>query len=150
MKKLCCVLFIVSCLTGLMYAEDSAGSLPEPEKKEMQMGELKAQLLDLDGKVVETIINCAMSFEQVEEGKYRALCAYYGGSEGLITPEPVLVPEEGKEFFQTLAKRGIDGGGNKVVYLLVHSKNPPKVGRYRPSLEAVGTRYSKSKGEYSW
>jgi hypothetical protein len=143
MKKLYAALLLLSCLTCAVHAEDAAGakgSLPPPEKKEMLMNELQAQLVDLDGKVIETIINFATSFEQVSGEQYRASCGYYHGGEGVITPTNVLLPEEGKELFQTLAKRGISGGSRQVVYLQVRGKR----------LEAVGTRYSKSKGEYSW
>lgn len=143
MKKLCVVLFIVSCLVCTARAEESAGtkgSLPPPEKGEMKMGDLKAGLVDLDGKIIATIINFATSFEQVSGGQYRASCGYYHGGEGVITPTSVLLPEEGKELFQALAKRGISGGSRQVVYLQVRGKR----------LEAVGTRYSKSKGEYCW
>lgn len=147
MKKLCVVLFIVSCLVGIVSAEDAAGakgSLPPPEKKEMKMNELQAQLVDLDGKVIETVINCVYFFEQVKGGQYRARCGYYAGSDedgGIVTPESVLIPEEGKEFFQALAKKtGSGPGSNQRVYLHVNGKK----------LKAVGARYSKSKAEYSW
>lgn len=143
MKKLCCVLFVVSCLVCAVRAEDAAGtkgSLPPPEKKEMRMDELKAQLVDLDGKVVEAAINYVMYFEQMNNGKYRASCGYYVGGVTINTT-PVLIPEEGKEFFQDLAKKSGSGLTNtQRVYLHVTGKK----------IEAVGTRYSKSKAEYSW
>ncbi len=144
MKKLCCVLFVVSCLASIVSAEESAGakgSLPPPEKGEMPLNKLKAQLVDLNGKVIETLVNCVFAFEQVKGGQYRANCGYYGGGEGIVTTQSVLIPEEGKEFFQELAKKtGAGPCNNQRVYLRVSGKG----------VEAVGTRYSKSKGEYSW
>jgi len=123
---------------------------PAPEKKEMRMDELKAQLLDLDGKVIETSINYVSSFEQVDGKRYRAYCGCYGSSSGFGS-ESVLIPEEGKEFFQDMAKKNTYGGGFQTVYLRVHSKKPIQIeSSYPLSLEAVGTRYSKSKNEYSW
>jgi hypothetical protein len=147
MKKLCVVLFIVSCLVCAARAEDATetkGSLPPPEKTELKMNELKAQLVDLDGKVIETIINCVFDFQQVKGTQYRASCGYYASDDGefiIIPSESVLIPEKGKELFQELAKK--TGGGpfnSQRVYLQVRGKR----------LEAVGTRYSKNKGEYSW
>lgn len=126
------------------------GPPPPPEKKEMRMDELKAQLLDLDGKVIQTSINYVSSFEQVDGKRYRAWCGIYGSGGGFGS-ESVLIPEEGKEFFQDMAKKNNYGSGFQTVYLRVHSKKPIQIeSRYPLSLEAVGTRYSKSKGEYSW
>lgn len=127
------------------------GPPPPPEKKEMRMNELKAQLLDLDGKVIETSINYVSSFEQVDGKRYRAYCGCYGSSGGFGS-ESVLIPEEGKEFFQDMAKKNSYGSGFQTVYLRVRSKNPISIEKsnYPISLEAVGTRYNKSKDEYSW
>lgn len=153
MKNLYRLLFLFFCLASMAPAENEAGSTgspPPPEKKEMRMDELKAQLLDLDGKVIETTINYVYSFEQMDGKRYRAQCGCYGGSGGLGS-ESVLIPEEGKEFFQDMAKKNTYGGGFQTVYLRVHSKKPIRIeSSYPLSLEAVGTRYSKSKNEYSW
>lgn len=141
MKKLYVVLFIVSCLVCAARAEDATGakgSLPPPEKKELKMSELKSQLVDLNGKVVPAKINHVYDLAQVEKGKYRAWCDWFG--QGLNAPLLVTIPEEGFECFQTLSKKDDYDGGGKVVYLKIQNKKA----------EAVGTRYSKSKGEYSW
>ncbi len=144
MKKLYAALLLLSCLTCAVRAEDAAeakGSLPPPEKNEMKMNELKAQLVDLNGKVIETLVNCVFAFEQVKGGQYRANCGYYSEDESILPTQSVLIPEEGKEFFQELAKKTGAGPGNtQRVYLRVSGNR----------LEAVGTRYSKSKGAYSW
>lgn len=131
-----------------------AAELPAPEKDEMPITELEQQLFNLDGKIIETEITSVMSFEQVSPGKYRAYCYYYKGTSSSISGELVLLPEEGKEFFQEMAKKDMWSGSTEVVYLMVHSKNPIRVEKASPSysykLEAVGTKYRKSKGEYSW
>jgi hypothetical protein len=107
----------------------------------MKTTELQAQLVDLDGKVIAVVMNYVLRFEQVKEAQYRASCGYYGDGEGKLSSQYILIPEEGKEFFQELARKSGSGpASNQRVYLYVHGKR----------LEAVGTRYSKSKGEYSW
>ncbi len=126
---------------------------PAPEKKEMTMSELNTRLVELDGKVIETKITRASSFEQINAEKYRAYCYYYTGSSGSSSGESVLIPKEGKEFFEEMSKKGF-GGSSETVYLLVHSKKPIRVnaGDYSWSyqLEAIGERYRKSTGKYSW
>jgi len=127
---------------------------PAPEKKEMTMGEVNSRLVDLDGKVVETKINSVSSFEQVNGGKYRAYC-YYSTGTSFSSGELVLIPEEGKEFFEELSKKPIfSGNSGETVYLWVHSKKPVKAksGSYTYSyqMEALGTRYRKSTRKYGW
>lgn len=142
MKKLYCALLAACCLIGLVQAGEeskSERSLPAPEKREVKFGELKAKMVDLDGKVVKTTINEVFNFEQTQKGKYKAWCGYYAGTAS--SKEWVTFPEEGKEIFEELAKKSSwsDGGG-KTIYLHVRGKN----------LEAVGSRYRKDKDEYSW
>ena len=137
----------------IMFAY-SAVALPPPEKDEMTIAELGSNKFNLDGKIIETEVTGAYSFEQIAPGKYRAWCDYYKGT-GLSNSEMVLIPEEGKEFFEELAKKDSFGGGStETIYLLVHSAKPVRVegGRSNWSfgLEAVGTRFKKSKGTYSW
>jgi len=153
MKKLYAALLLLSCLTCVRAEESntSVEQLPPPEKKAMRMDELKAQIFDLDGKVIETVINYVSSFAQVDGNRYRAYCGIYGSGGG-VGSELVLIPEEGKEFFQDLAKKNTYGSGLQTVFLRVRSKTPIPIEKslYPISLEAVGARYSKSKGEYSW
>jgi thiol-disulfide isomerase/thioredoxin len=120
-------------------SEISNKQLPAPEEKEMKFSELTAQIIDLNGKVVKTTINFVTSFNQTGQGEYSALCAYRGGSD-TINGEFVKIPEKGNSFFQELAKKNNGDGGEKTIYLFVCGK----------TLEAVGTRYKKDKGEYSW
>ncbi len=126
--------------------------LPAPEKDDMTIGELNTQLVSLNGKIIETKINSVSSFEQINDRQYRAYCYYYTGNSSL-SGESVLIPKEGKELFEKMAKRGFRGS-TETVYLLVHSKKPIRVKgaaySYSYQLEAVGERYRKSKNEYSW
>ncbi len=153
MKKLCCVLFIVSCLVGAVRAEDAAagskGSLPPPEKNEMTMTELKASFFELDGRVVKTTINTASDITQRDEKTYYANCGYHGLGGGAFSLPTVLIPAEGKDFFQALSK--ISTGDNpQFVYLLVTIKNPVQIGISSCFLKAVGNYYDEATAEYSW
>ena len=124
--------------------------LPPPEEKELTMDELRSARIDLDGKVIKTTITHVRLFKQVDEEQYSAYCGYYKGK-GASQTTSVLIPKDGKEFFQKLEKVDL-GGSDKIVYFLVHSKRPIKVGGAPPSsypLEAVGTHYN-SDGGYSW
>ena len=117
------------------------------------MSELNTRLVELDGKVIETKITRVYSFEQVNAEKYRAYCYYYTGSSGSSSGESVLIPEEGKEFFEEMSKKGY-GGSSETVYLWVHRKNPVRVKgdaySWSYQLEAIGEHYRKSTGKYSW
>ena len=140
---------ILTTIALLSIAALSAGALPPPEKDDMTIGELTQQIFNLDGKVIETKINSVSSFEQINENQYRAYCYYYTGNSSL-SGELVLIPKEGKELFEKMAKRGFRGS-TETVYLLVHSKKPVWVkGSYSYKLEAVGEKYRKSKGTYLW
>lgn len=121
--------------------------IPAPEKKEMRMDELKAVLIDLDGKVIKTTINFVSSFEKVSDKQFRAGCAYYDGGT-IISTEYALIPEEGAELFKTKAGKGV--GSQQTVYFRVNTKKPVRSGGISFRLEAVGTRYSQIKNEYSW
>lgn len=125
------ILFISLSLQTLAY--------PPPEKDEMTINELAACLFDLDGKVIETEVTGASSFDQVAKGKYRVYCRYYKGS-GSYNGEYVSFDEDGKEFFEELTKKDYWSSSTETVYLLVENGK----------LEAIGTRYKKSKGTYSW
>ncbi len=128
-------------------AEAASGLPPAPYKKEMDINELKAACLNLDGKVVKTSFNYVLHFEKIAAGLYKVYCGY--SKNGYILAPPVLIPEEGKKFFEPLPDK--QDVGYKTVYLRVHGKRPIKVGKdHSFQLEAVGTRYSKSKNEYGW
>lgn len=133
--------------------ETEPEGLPAPEKKRLDMTELNLNLFNLDGKVVETKINSILSFEQVASDYYRAYC-FYTTANTIGSGESVLIPEEGKEFFSKAAEQmGLSFGSrsrSETVYLLVCSKKPFSVKNWPFKLKAVGTRYKKSTGEYSW
>lgn len=145
MKKLS--LIIVSLFTLNLAADP----LPPPEKEEMSFSALDAELIDLDGKVIETEITSAVEFEQVGEGMYIANCCCFESSSSFTPCAYVFLQEEGKEFFKELAEKDILNGSSETIYLLIISKNPKKFDGHKIcKLEAVGTRYKKSKGSYSW
>ncbi len=132
-------LFVLGLVATTLTARSEA--FPPPEKDEMIISELEARLFDLQGKVVETEFTYVSSFEQVSAGKYRAYCGYYKGG-GSLSGAWVSIPPEGKEFFEEMAKKDVWSGSSQTVYLLVGEKNR--------KLQAIGTRYRKSKNEYSW
>lgn len=111
-----------------------------PEKKELDFNELTEQIINLDGKVIKTSINhVSNDFTQRKNGEYHASCGQTGQNNS-VRLTLVMFPEEGKDFFQYLAKQNHWGGGSRTVYILVRGR----------TLEAVGTRYRKNKNEYSW
>lgn len=119
---------------------EGSDELPAPEKRELKFGELKAQKVELNGKVIKTTINHVSSFEQMEKGEYRAWCSFWDATWS-SSGDWVMIPEEGKEFFQTLAKQNNwGGGGGRTVYFFVRDDQ----------IEAAGARYRKDKGEYGW
>jgi len=131
---------ILPLIALLSIAALSASALPPPEKDEMTISELAANKFSMEGKIIETEITNASNFEQTAPGKYRAWCYYYKGI-GIGSSEMVYIPEEGKEFFKELAEKDTLGGGStETVYLQV------KDGKFT----AVGTRFKKSKGIYTW
>ena len=129
---------ILATIALLSIAALSASALPPPEKDDMTLGELLANVFSLEGKVIETAVTHALSFEQTKSGKYRAFIHHHHGSS--LSSEWVYIPEEGKEFFEELSEKSSRNGSTEL-YLLVGKK-----GR----LEAVGERYRKSKGIYTW
>jgi hypothetical protein len=165
MKKMWRILLLAACLTGAVWAEDdsestlfqpppeeeapakpskkplkSEGPLPPPEKKSIALPEIKAQLISLDGKVVETGLTSANDLRQVSETLYR-VAGYLCISDDTL-PDYLFIefPPEGKEFFEMLAKKDLWNSSRQKVYLLIRNKK----------VTAVGTRYNKSKNEYSW
>lgn len=143
-KSLFIGLLTLTFFATLIAAElpDSLGgaSYPAPEKKEMTLIELTRQLFDLDGKVIETKITGADFMKQIKENQYSITCYYYMGSDTIIEGEYVTFNSDAKKFSEDLAKRDLFNGSSKKVYFFVHNKK----------LEAIGRRYKKSSGEYSW
>lgn len=126
------------------------GPPPAPEKKELPISELADRLSEFDGKVVEVILNHVQGFREVGEGTYRVSCSYRVGSPPYEN-QSVLIREAGREFFEAWATPGARRV-QKFVYMRVHSETPLKIEGLSQSfrLEAVGLRYRKSKGTYSW
>ncbi len=147
MKKPVLLFITLTALCGSLFAE----TLPAPEKDEMSIIELATKLIDLDGKIIETEITYAEAFFQIAPNTYQAECFYDKGSSFSLTGDRVLIPKEGKEFFEEMAKRDFLITSSRTVYLLVRAKSPVKVEGEDPyKLEAVGTKYRKSKHKYSW
>lgn len=145
MKKLSLI------IASLFVLNLAAEPLPPPEKEEMTFDEIDAEIINLDGKIIETEVTSAAAFQQIEDGKYVVYCYCFKSDSSIVPGAYILVPEEGKELFQELAEKNILNGGSETIYVLVNSKEPIKFDETGLcKLEAVGTRYKKSKGTYSW
>jgi thiol-disulfide isomerase/thioredoxin len=107
--------------------------LPSPEKDKMNIHDLALHKSTLEGKVIKTKITGAMKISEPAT----AHCVYHKGKK---TPsqQPVVFPEDGLEFFQTLSQRKPSQNTTKTIYVLVREGD----------LVAVGTRYKKH--EYGW
>ncbi len=113
---------------------------PPPERREMTLVELESKIYDLDGKAVEIEISSVHNFEQTGAGKYEAYCNYWDGRTW-GGRRIYFSGEEAKEFLEDMVKKGTWGrGSTESLYVLVDGKK----------LRALGTRYRKSKNEYSW
>lgn len=112
--------------------------LPAPEKDSLTLRDLLANRFGLEGKIIETDVTLITSFEQRSSGQYSAYCHYHQG--GACSSEPVYFPTEAREFCDELTKKAYSSSPTEL-YIYVS-----KGGRLR----AVGSRYRKSKNEYSW
>ena len=127
-------------LAGLtaLIATAPASAYPPPEKDEMRVDELNSQIFDLDGKVVELTANDFESFRQIGKGEYSTYCSCYKGFNHLGGVSVHFSGEEAKKFFKELVEKDMDS--NKEVYVFVENKK----------ITAIGHRFKKSKGIYSW
>jgi hypothetical protein len=149
-------MLITMCLftTQVVLPADggSSGSaaLPEPERKEMRLSDLRQHLAEFDGKIVATTINAVLNAEQLTAGWTRFSCGYYSG--GKLSTIGVVVPKEGLSFFLDLQRVSRSGpSGDRTVYMRVYSREKPlEVGSNRLFFEAVGVRYNSMRSEYSW
>jgi hypothetical protein len=107
-------------------------------------------LAEQDGKIIKTILTIVSSVDEEDGGKYRAHCGYYFNSLRERFPILVLVPEEGKKFFEVFAPQGAKAFGPQYIYLQVHSKNPIQIGEKTYALEALGTIYNEASNTYAW
>lgn len=138
-------------VASLFVLNLAAEPLPPPEKEAMTLSELEAEIINLDGKIIELKFNSVISLGQIANKKYFAVCLWKEKKSSVMSARRVFVTEEGKEFFQELIGKTIPGGNTESIYLQVISKNPVKIDEYHScKLKAVGTRYKKSKGTYSW
>jgi hypothetical protein len=163
MKQLWTIILISACLTGALWAEDDSesapqaptkeaptkpskkplkesNSLPLPEKKSLPLSDINAQIISLNGKVVETEITHANDITQLSTELYRVWAYFYTPSVNNVNSSYIEFPPEGKEFFEKLSRKDILNSGREKIYLLIRNKK----------VTAVGTRYNKSKNEYSW
>ena len=149
MKKKSIRIFLLSFI--LLALQGVAA--PAPEKNDITMTDLMTRLYDFDGKVVEVEVTRASSFDQIGKGKYSAYMYYYKGI-GSYNGEYVLIPEGGKELIAELADRDYGQYSTETIYMLVHCEEPIRIksGDHTRTfkLEALGTKYKKSKGVYSW
>jgi len=124
----------------LSIAALSASALPPPEKEEMLLTELEQKMFDFDGKIIEIEVTYATSLEQKSSTEYRAYCYCYTGS-GYAGGASVYFSkdDDAMEFFQELIKRSY-GSGLTSFYVQVDGEK----------FIAVGEKFKKSKGIYTW
>lgn len=119
-------------------------SIPPPERGRMSLDRLLVSLHDYDGKVVETTINRVSTIEQIDEAWTRTSASFTDG--GSYSFANILCPSEGVEFFQIVRKTS----SPRTVFLRVCRTSPIRINNLSFTLEAVGTRYNRSRDEYSW
>jgi len=125
----------------LSIAALSASALPPPEKGDMTLSELEQNLFDLDGKIVEVEVTRAYGLEQSSAGKYKVYCSYEDGGSysGNGATFYFSKNEDAIEFFQDLVKKGY-GSGKTSFFVQVNGE----------TYTAVGKKFKKSKGIYTW
>jgi hypothetical protein len=138
MKKL-----FLPIITILAVAALSVSAYPPPEKDDMTLTELEKRIFEFDGKVVEVEITYAYDIEPKSPGNFSVWCSYDEGGRWDGSGRTIYFSndKDGKvlEFFEELvASRW--SGGRKSLYVLVEGK----------TLTAIGEKYKKSKGSYSW
>ena len=140
MKKL------LSIITVLSITTLSASAYPPPEKDDMTLAELDKRILEFDGKVVEIEITYAWDINQSSRGKYSVHCDFIEGGNylnygGAGTQIYFTNDKDGDalKFFEELVQRRWSGSRSSF-YVLVEGKK----------VTAIGEKYKKSKGAYSW
>jgi hypothetical protein len=137
MKKL-----ILTAIALFSIAALSASAYPPPEKDEITIAELESKLFQYDGKVVEVQVTYGHNMQQFSSTKSRIYCYFYTGAGGaleggrLVTFTP---DEDAVEFFEDLSKKDY-GAGRTSFYVYVDGT----------SVIAIGEKWKKSKGTYSW
>jgi len=137
---------ILPIIALLSIAALSATALPPPEKDEISVDKIDMQLHDLDGKIVEMEFSYVTSIKQKDSGTYTAYCKRWTDNNGYATSSGKTVHfsgEEALDYFEDLAKKSEDPWNSSLsesIYVLVEGKK----------LTAVGERFKKSKGIYTW
>lgn len=141
MKKLTTLLIALLSIAAL-----SASALPPPEKDGVRLNKLKEQLSSFDGKVVEVEFSCAISLKEDGPGQWTVLCKVWTRNGSVHYPSNVRVSFSGKDakkYFDDLLEEPEDpynDAATESIYLLVDGK----------TCRAVGKRFKKSKGIYTW
>ena len=117
----------------------SASAYPPPEKNDMELNEILMNQINLTGKIIETRISYIEDIRQQKGGGYRAQVWL---DVGYTTMHSAWVnfPADAKDFIDELATKSW-GSSKTELYILVKKGG---------TLEAVGEKYKKSKGTYSW
>ncbi|MBL7011745.1 MAG: hypothetical protein ISR85_02300 [Kiritimatiellales bacterium] len=136
----------LSVIALLSLATLSASAFPPPEKDEIPVDEIKELLRDLNGKVVEMEFAYAQTLSNVGSGNYTIFCGRFedrGGASFISKMTVHFSGEEALEYFKDLSEQDVAPftfSLGESVYVLVDGNR----------LRALGTRYKKSKGTYSW
>jgi hypothetical protein len=138
MKKLILPLIVFLSVIAL-----SAVAYPPPEKDDMTIAELVAKIFAFDGKVVEIEVSYASNVKQISADECRAYCYFYSpnntepdGGQSVTFP----AGEDVMEFLEDLSTGDYWNGNTSSFYVYVDGKK----------LIAIGEKYKKSKGTYSW
>jgi hypothetical protein len=120
---------------------------PAPEKRSITIRDFQLDKFNYVGKVIEVDFSYISSLQQVSEGEYKAYCGYWDG-DSYSSSISIYFDEEAKEeFFRDLLANGSywDSSAESVYLFVTEGKNK-KPGKIR----AIGTRYRKSKKQYTW
>jgi len=133
---------ILPIIALLSIAALSASALPPPEKDELSLAEIKLQLYDLDGKIVEMEYSYAKYIKKESSGEYSVYCKTHTNT-SFSGKKIYFSGEEALDYFEDVAKKREDPFNTTLtesVYVLVEGTK----------LIAVGERFKKSKGIYTW
>jgi len=134
----------LSIITVFAVAALSVSAYPPPEDDEMTLVQLSDRMIEFKGKVVEVEVRYVKNIERETPEKYSVECSYnqeQGGKRYVTETIYFFADEDGEalEFFEDLVERGYSGS-RKPFYVLVEGR----------TLTAIGRKYKKSKGSYSW
>jgi hypothetical protein len=139
--------FLTIILSVTIFGAVYATEYPAPERHEITVQELQMNRVDYVGKVVEIEANGFSDLGQAATDEYTVSCEFYdNNSWSLLASITVSFSgEKGKKYFEKLVKTSTTGSAwgemSEKFYVYVDGKN---------KFVALGSRYSKSKKEYSW